>query len=477
MTSMIVVLPIVRLIQKLFDMKLLTITEIAAATGAEMIGSDSGKLVSAVNTDTRDQQAGSLFIALRGDNFDGHAFIDSAIINGAVCLMLDELPEGVDELAVPVLLVENTLYGLQRLALWYRTQLNITVVGITGSNGKTSTKDFAASVLSQHFKVNATKGNYNNHIGLPLSILSTDESDDVCVWEMGMNHAGEIAPLCEIAVPDIGIITNVGVAHIENLGTREGIAEEKGALARALPEQGMLILPASCDFADYMIERTPAKFMVVGNGRGAVRAEELKMTADGSSFKLCIDGEEEIAAEIPVSGKHMVNNALLAAATAHVLGVPPTKIVAGLAATLLTSGRLRRYQSTGITVIDDTYNANPDSVAAAIETLADLETHNGSRKVVVLGMMAELGAQTDQAHIRVGEIAAERHLQVVSVGAVADKIYQGAVALDDTAKHFENANTAASWLRNHCRHGDLVLFKGSRMAGMENVMHAAFPED
>ena len=190
MTSMIVVLPIVRLIQKLFDMKLLTITEIAAATGAEMIGSDSGQLVSAVNTDTRDQQAGSLFIALRGDNFDGHAFIDSAIENGAVCLILDELPEDVDDLAVPVLLVENTLYGLQRLALWYRTQLNITVVGITGSNGKTSTKDFAASVLSQQFKVNATKGNYNNHIGLPLSILSTDESDEVCVWEMGMNRAG-----------------------------------------------------------------------------------------------------------------------------------------------------------------------------------------------------------------------------------------------------------------------------------------------
>ncbi len=458
-------------------MKPLTITELATASGAELIGKDSGQMVSVIATDTRNLPEGSLFIALRGENFDGHAFAESAIENGASCLMLDKLPEGIEELAVPVLLVENTLYGLQRLALWYRKQLNIKVVGITGSNGKTSTKDFAASVLSQQFKVNATKGNLNNHIGLPLSVLSTEESDEVCVWEMGMNHAGEIAPLCEICAPDIGIITNVGTAHIENLGTREGIAEEKGALARALTEQGMLVLPASCDFVDYLIERTPAKFMVVGNGRGVVRAEELKMTENGSSFKLCIDGEEEIAAEIPVSGKHMVNNALLAAATAHVLGVSPEKIVKGLAATSLTSGRLRRFQSSGITVIDDTYNANPDSVEAAIETLADLHTHNGSRKVVVLGMMAELGAHTDPAHLKVGKLAAEKHLQVVSVGAAAAKIYQGANEVDDTAKHFENADAAANWLKDYCREGDLVLFKGSRMAGMENVMRKAFPED
>lgn len=458
-------------------MKPLTITEIVTATGAELVGVDSGQIVNAVSTDTRSLPEGALFIALRGENFDGHAFAKSAAENGAGCLMLDEVSDEAENLGVPIVKVKNTLYGLQRLAKWYRQQLDIKVVGITGSNGKTSTKDFTASVLRQHFHVNATKGNLNNHIGLPLSVLATEETDEVCVWEMGMNHAGEIAPLCDISEPDIGIITNIGTAHIENLGTREGIAEEKGALARALTEQGTLIVPASCDFVDYLIERTPAKVMVVGNGRGVVRAEELKMTENGSSFNLCIDGAEDVPVEIPVSGKHMVNNALLAAASGHALGMTSQEIAAGLAATKLTSGRLRRYKSAGITVIDDTYNANPDSVAAAIDTLADLQTSNGSRKVVVLGMMAELGVHADSAHIGVGQLAAEKHLQVVSVGTDAVKIYQGAHAVDDTAKHFEYADEAANWLKDYCREGDLVLFKGSRMAGMENVMNQAFPQD
>ena len=458
-------------------MKALTIAELVAATGAELLGQDTEQSVTAVSTDTRDQPDGSLFVALRGENFDGHTFVEAAVKNGAACLMVDEVPELVDDLEVPVLLVKNTLYGLQRLAKWYRQQFNIKVIGITGSNGKTSTKDFTSSVLSQKFQVNATKGNLNNHIGLPLTVLATEESDQVCVWEMGMNHAGEIAPLCEIAAPDIGIITNIGTAHIENLGSRQGIAEEKSALARALPQDGTLIVPASCDFVDYLIERTSAKVMVVGNGRGVVRAEELQMTSNGSQFNLCINHREDVSAQIPVSGKHMVNNALLAAASCHILGMAPQEIAAGLAATALTSGRLRRYESSGITVFDDTYNANPDSMAAAIETLADLQTENGSRKVVVMGMMAELGVHADAAHVEVGQLAAEKRLQVVSVGEDAARIYQGAYEVDETAKHFEDAVTAAGWLKDYCKKGDIVLFKGSRMAGMENVMNQAFPQD
>ena len=458
-------------------MKPLTISEIVTAAGAELIGADNGCMVSAVSTDTRNLPDSCLFVALRGENFDGHTFAMDAVSRGAVCLMLDEVPEDIGSLGVPVIRVKNTLYGLQRLAMWYRRRLNVKVVGITGSNGKTSTKDFTASVLSRQFKVNATKGNLNNHIGLPLSVLATEESDQVCVWEMGMNHAGEIAPLCEISAPDIGIITNVGTAHIENLGTREGIAEEKGALARALTEKGTLVVPASCDFVDYLIGRTVAKVMVVGNGRGVVRAEELKMDDAGSSFNLCIDGFPDVPTHIPVNGKHMVNNALLAAAAGYALGMIPEQIADGLSHTALTSGRLRRYKAGGITVIDDTYNANPDSVAAAIETIADLQTQNGSRKVVVLGMMAELGVYAEEAHLGVGRLAAERHLQVVSVGEEAARIYQGAHAVDDSAVHFEHHGDAASWLKDYCREGDLVLFKGSRMAGMERVMEEAFPQD
>lgn len=456
-------------------MKPLAINEIVSATGATLVGADHGAHVTAVSTDTRSLPEGCLFVALRGENFDGHAFAKHAAEQGAACLMLEEVPEDVELLDVPVVQVKNTLYGLQRLAMWYRQQLNIKVVGITGSNGKTSTKDFTASVLSCQFKVNATKGNLNNHIGLPLSVLATEEDDQVCVWEMGMNHAGEIAPLCEISAPDIGIITHIGTAHIENLGTCEGIAEEKGALARSLTEKGTLIVPASCDFADYLIERTVAKVMVVGNGRGLVRAEELKIDDEGSSFNLCIDGHADVPVRIPVNGKHMVNNALLAAATGYALGMLPEDIAKGLAKTTLTSGRLRRYCSGGIKVIDDTYNANPDSVAAAIETLADIHTQNESRKVVVLGMMAELGVYADEAHLGVGKLAAEKHLQVVSVGADAALICQGACDVNDSARHFDQHKDAAEWLKDYCKEGDVVLFKGSRMAGMERVMQASFP--
>jgi len=458
-------------------MKPITVDEIASATGGELVSATAhGKVVvDAVSTDTRTLANGSLYIALRGDHFDGNKFALAAVEAGAACLVLDELPADIDQLDVPVVLVQDSLLALQRLAKWYRQQLNIRVVGITGSNGKTSTKDFTASVIAQKWKVNATQGNLNNHIGLPLSVLSTEEDDQVCVWEMGMNHAGEIAPLCQIAQPDIGVITNIGTAHIEFLKTREGIAEEKSALARALPEQGTLVLPASCDFVDYLIERTRAKVMIAGNCRGVVRAEDLKITEAGSAFKLCIDQQDEVAVEIGVSGKHMVNNALLAAAVGHTLGMKSADIAEGLKQAKLTGGRLQKYVSGGVSVIDDTYNANPDSMIAAIDTLAELPIHNGARRLVVLGAMGELGSHSDAEHRRVGKAAAEKKLTVVSVGEAARNIYEGAIEVSGDAHQFDDAESAASWIKDFCKEGDSALFKGSRMAGMEKVMNQAFP--
>lgn len=455
-------------------MKTLSITDMITATGGELVGSDQGQLVTAVSTDTRHLPQGCLFIALRGDNFDAHDFLDQAIAGGAGCLLLDKKPS--KPLEVPVIIVADTLSGLQRLAKWYRDQLDIKVVAITGSNGKTSTKDFTASVVSQKFQVNATKGNLNNHIGLPLSVLSTEESDEVCIFEMGMNHAGEIAPLCEIASPDIGIITNVGTAHIEFLGSRENIAEEKSALARSLPESGTLIVPANCDFVQYMIDHTAARTLVAGNGRGVVRAENLKQIETGSSFDLCVDQKDSVFVKIHVSGKHMVSNALLAAAAAYALGMSLEEIAAGLNVATLTSGRLRRYESNGVSVIDDTYNANPDSVIAAIDTLRGLDVKAGARRFIALGLMAELGIHADAEHRRVGKIAAEKGLQVISVGESAELIHQGALEVSSAAKHFNDLSSAASWLQEECREGDCILFKGSRMAGMEKVMKQAFVE-
>ena len=425
-----------------------------------------------VSTDTRKLPAGSLFVALRGENFNGDRFAAQALASGAVVAIVESW-EGKPPANTAVIVVPNTLRALQRLACWWRKQLNLSVVGITGSNGKTSTKDFTAAVLSQRFKVSATLGNLNNHIGVPLTVLATTPEHTAAVWEMGMNHSGEIAPLCEIARPKYGIITNIGTAHIEFMGTREAIAEEKGMLARALPPDGILFLPATCEFRDYLRQRTRSAMIAVGNGRGLVRAENLRFGLDGTCFTLVIEGLETAEVSLPVPGRHMVTNALLAAAVGWKLGISPAEIATGLSNASLTGGRLDRYQHHGMTVIDDTYNANPESMAAAIETLADTPVADGARRIIVLGRMGELGQHAPAAHLRTGALAAERDLTVLAVGEGAEGIAQGA----KDAPHFSNLEQAAEWLTREVKPGDVVLFKGSRSATVERVMHAAFPRN
>lgn len=425
-----------------------------------------------VSTDTRTLPRGAVFFALRGENFNGDHFAAKALEGGASVAIVQhwdaEPPAG-----TAVIVVSDTLLALQRLACWWRKQLDIPVVAITGSNGKTSTKDFTAAVLSRKFNVSATRGNLNNHIGVPLTVLATTPEHTAAVWEMGMNHPGEIAPLCEIARPKYGIITNIGTAHIEFLKTREAIAEEKGMLARALPADGMLFIPATCDFCDYLRQRTKAHLIAVGNGRGLVRAEDLRFEVDGTSFKLAIEGEEPAEVTLPVPGRHMVTNALLAAGVGWKLGISPAEIAAGLSGASLTGGRLGHYDFQGTTVIDDTYNANPESMAAAIETLADTPVRDGSRRIIVLGRMGELGPHAPAAHLRTGALAADRKLTVVAVGEGAEGIAEGA----KNSPHFPDLDQAAKWLAREVKPGDVVLFKGSRTATVERVMHAAFPRN
>ncbi|HBE97505.1 MAG TPA: UDP-N-acetylmuramoyl-tripeptide--D-alanyl-D-alanine ligase [Verrucomicrobiales bacterium] len=424
-----------------------------------------------VSTDTRSIQKGSLFVALRGENFDAHNFLRQAVEGGAGALLVqngDNLPEG-----VPVILVDDTLAGLQRLAEWYRGELSLPVVAISGSNGKTSTKDFARSVLSQKLKVNATQGNLNNHIGLPLTILATQGDDEAGIFEMGMNHSGELKQLCEIGRPDISIITNVGTAHIEHLGSREAIAIEKGALARALNSEGILLVPADCDFVEQYREETEGKIIAVGGDDSPVRAEDVVLGANGSQFELIIEGLGRIATSISVPGRHMVSNALLAAGAGWLLGLSLEEISAGLSEAGLTSGRLRQFDCRGISVIDDTYNANPESVIAALETLASLP--GSGRRIAALGIMAELGSYAEVAYQRVGRLAAERDLCLVAVGDDAVGMSDGAREAGGEAHQFSKPESASEWLSANTHSGDLVLFKGSRMAAMERVMNQSFP--
>ena len=433
-----------------------------AMSGSLLQGGEDCVISAGVSTDTRCLPVGALFFALKGENFNAHHFLAEAVEAGAGALVLQDdsdLPEG-----IPVILVEDTLKALQDLAKWYRGELGIPVVAITGSNGKTSTKDYTHSVLSQKFRVNSTLGNLNNHIGLPLTVLATAANDEVGVFEMGMNHSGELAPLCEIGRPDVSIITNVGTAHIEHLGSRKAIAIEKGTVARVLSEKGTLLLPSDCDEVYDFRASTPARVITVGDGE--IRAENTVSGESGSAFDLTIDGLGTKRTSISVVGRHMISNALLAAGAGYVLGLSLDEISAGLTNAKLTSGRLRRYLSNGLTVIDDTYNANPESVIAALETLASLP--ESGRRIAALGMMAELGEHAVEAYPRIGRIARDLGVTLVTVGDDADK-YGG-------DHHFQTHGEAATWLSNETSPGDIVLFKGSRMAAMDQVMKLTFPE-
>ena len=433
-----------------------------AMSGSLLQGGEDCVISAGVSTDTRCLPAGAMFFALKGENFDAHHFLAEAVEAGAGALVLQDdsdLPEG-----IPVILVNDTLKALQALAKWYRGELGIPVVAITGSNGKTSTKDYTHSVLSQKFRVNSTLGNLNNHIGLPLTVLATAADDEVGVFEMGMNHSGELAPLCEIGRPDVSIITNVGTAHIEHLGSRKAIAIEKGTVARVLSEKGTLLLPSDCDEVYDFRASTPARVITVGDGE--IRAENTVSGESGSAFDLTIDGLGTKRTSISIVGRHMISNALLAAGAGFVLGLSLDEISAGLTNAELTSGRLRRYLSNGLTVIDDTYNANPESVIAALETLASLP--GSGRRIAALGMMAELGEHAVEAYPRIGRIARDLGVTLITVGDDADKYG------DD--HHFRNHEEAATWLSNETSPGDIVLFKGSRMAAMDQVMKLTFPE-
>lgn len=448
-------------------MKTYNIQTLAAAMKGTLLQPEDGDVVisSGVSTDTRTLLEGSLFFALKGENFDAHDLLGRAA--SAAALVVDKqekVPAG-----RPAIVVENVLSGLQRLAHWYCRELGIPVIAITGSNGKTSTKDFTRSVLSQKFNVSATLGNLNNHIGLPLTVLAADESHEVGVFEMGMNHSGELAPLCEISPPDISIITNVGSAHIENMGSLDVIAEEKGTVARALTEKGTLFIPADCEFIEDYRVRTKGKILIVGNGRGTIRAENLVTGISGSRFDLVIDDLGRIETTIPVIGKHMVSNALLAAGTGFILGLTLEEISAGLAATELTNGRLRQFEHDGIVVIDDTYNANPESVAAALEALATLPCEGN--RIAVLGEMAELGDHAATAYKNTGQLATSKNLRLVVVGDDAKTIATSA----NEAEFFSTAEEASSYLKSQTTPGDLVLFKGSRSAAMECVMNSVYP--
>ncbi len=446
-----------------------------AATGGTAVVTGDRAITAGVTTDSRAIAPGCVFVALCGERFDGNCFAADASQKGAAAVVVSRV-EGEYAPGCTVVLVQDTLEALQRLAAWWRGQLEpLAVVGLTGSSGKTSTKDMCLSVLSQKFRALATKGNLNNHIGVPLSILSTPEGTEAAIWEMGMNHAGELAPLCGMTRPRIGIITTIGSAHMEYLGSREAIAEEKCTVARALPADGYMIYPVHDDFADYIAGQTTGTPLPVGENC-SVRALNPRSTATGTTYTLHIDALGEIEIALPVPGAHMVSNSLLAAAAGWKLGCSLEQIAAGLSAASLTHGRLACKQADGCTVVDDTYNANPESMKAALETVAALK--DARRAIAVLGKMGELGESGIAAHADMGRCAAELgYAAVVVVGAACAETEAmcAAAAAQIPAYRVDTPAEAAEILKTLMQPGDALLFKGSRSAGMERTMYELFP--
>ncbi len=445
-------------------MKAIDLTTVARFCGGRLASGQGASQVTNITTDSRKVAPGDVFVAIVGERFDAHDFLPQVAAAGAAAVIVSRPPR--QPLPCTVIEVTDTLTAIQSLAREYRRWHAPFIVGITGSNGKTSTKDLAARVMARKHQVCATQGNLNNHLGLPLSILQLQEGDTCGVFEMGMNHPGEIAPLAAIAQPDAAIITNIGVAHLENMGSREAIAQEKGELAAAVPSNGLVVLNANDSFSPAIAARCIGRVIQAGLGKGDVAAHELRAGVDGTAFTLTF-GSESLEAFLPIPGEHMVGNAALAAALGWQCGIAPADIVAALADVQLTKGRLETKRINGVIFLDDSYNANPDSMKAGLRTLAGLDC--SGRRIAVLGRMGELGSHAEAGHREVGAYAAQAGIDaVLSVGdAEASLITQAAGSI---GQHFVDHAVCAAHLKTRLRPGDLVLLKGSRSSRMEQVL-------
>ncbi len=444
------------------------------------ISGNPDNIAESVTIDSRTAGAGDCFFAIIGERLDGHDFVDQALAAGAGIVVVERPiqttePAGAD---TAIIRVDDTTAALQALAGWLRQRLNPTVVAITGSLGKTTTKELAAELLGTRYSVHATPGNLNNHWGLPLTLLGLEARHEVMVAELAMSRAGEIGALSRLADPSIGVITNVAPAHMENFADLDAVATAKGELARELPAAGTLIVNADDPRTDAMPELlAPHVTRVVRFGCGTsadVRATDLAAGPSGGwTLNLHIDSASR-SIDLRLAGAPGVSCFLAAAATAHALEISIDEIAAAAATLEPLPNRGAIRLTGGITLMDESYNASPLAVNAALETLASLATTG--RRIAVLGDMLEMGDWTDRVHREAGKKAAEIDVDLlVAVGAGAGLMAEGARATGMARQGihaFDTAAEAASWLAPRLRDGDTVLVKGSRAVHLERVVHA-----
>jgi UDP-N-acetylmuramoyl-tripeptide--D-alanyl-D-alanine ligase len=445
--------------------------EIAAAIGGVVCDADPDAVVTSVVTDGRAAVPGALFVALRGEHVDGHAFVGQAAVAGAVAAVVSHRVPG------PRVEVHDTVLALLALARDERRRMReVRVVAVTGANGKTSTKDLAAAVLATRYPAHASPASFNNEIGLPMTLLGAPPDVEVIVAEMGARRVGDVSLLCDVARPDVAVVTNVGVAHMEIFGSWERIVASSAEPLEALEPTGVAIVNADDAVVRGLTARTKAAVLSFGLDPSAdVRAERVELDRAGRASFVLAHGDEREPLALPVPGEHMVSNALAAAACGVALGVSLPECASALKGARIAPWRMETFTTAdGVVVVNDAYNANPESMAAGLKA-ARWMARDG-RLAAVLGHMAELGPIAATEHERLGELIVRVGVdRLVTVGERAAAIARAAVRegqLPEDVACVADAEAAATDLRAWARAGDVVLIKGSRVVGLERVAEA-----
>jgi UDP-N-acetylmuramoyl-tripeptide--D-alanyl-D-alanine ligase len=454
---------------------------IAEACGAELVGGSPQTPVGRVCTDSRKAAAGDLFIALSGERFDGHDYLSQVAERGVAAMMVERSKSAALHSALrtphsahPVLTVDNTRQGLGSLAARYRGDFALPIIAIGGSNGKTTTKELVASVLRQKFKTLWSEASFNNDIGVPLTLLNLESSHEVAVLEVGTNHPGELAPLVRMIQPRYGIITSIGREHLEFFGDVAGVATEEGWLAELLPAGGTLFLNGDSEWSGQIARRGRAKVWRIGlKAENDWRPGNVQMSEEGMRFWVA-GPKPNMAGEYHINllGRHQVVNAVFAVAVGAELGLSHEEIQRGLAECKPAKMRLQRWNWNGVCVLDDAYNANADSMKAALETLQEMPCRG--RRVAVLGDMGELGGHSRTAHEEAGRIAADLGVdQLFAVGSMAGVMAGAARAAGlEEVDEFKDPVSAADAVKEFLKPGDVMLLKASRATRLERLIEA-----
>ena len=451
-------------------MKPLSLSTLAELAGAKMIRGSGERVAFGVGIDSRTIKPGELFVAIRGPKHDGHDHIAGAAAKGALAAIVSREDVGQVPAGFALLLVKDTLAALQKMARGYRLLLSTRIASITGSSGKSSTKEMLAAVLGTLGPTHRTPGNYNNHFGVPLTLLGIGEEDRWAVVEIAMNTPGEIGPLAELAGPEVGLVTNIGWAHVEGTGSKEATSREKGALYRALPPTGLAISNADDPFEKKTLEGCRARVVRVGR-KEKVEYRLASITTDGANTRFSLEspkGRAEVS--LPVPGPHMAMNAAMAMAAGIELGVEPKAAADALQKVQLPGGRVRLEKRGQGWLLDDSYNANPDSLAAAVATLESLP--GKGRAVALLGAMAELGSFSPMLHEDSGTTVARSQTGLCfAVGAESKFLIEAArkVRKGEWARWFASREELLKAYRAEAQPDDRILVKGSRSQQMDLV--------